>query len=366
MELERGRDQVCFRMEPPTVDRRGLFQEARYFPLLDGLRAVSIVGVVWHHAGGTRFLAGPLARGYHGVSLFFVLSGFLITTLLLRERRRTGAISLRKFYLRRALRIFPLYYAVLALYVAMVVYVERGSRAGVEFMHNLPFFATYTSNWFVTLGADRTIFYFAWSLATEEQFYLVWPWIVLHAGPRFRSALFAVALAAVACISVPICLGAVAAYLTEEAVTSRYVFAVAGRKLSGLAGAAAVATCIVLDGVPVALLYLSMAYWVTACAVRSDQPLSFALGSRVARYIGTISYGMYLLHMFALNGARRIVGEHAGTGVFIVALVMSVIGAGVSHRFFELPFLRLKAQLAQRPDGPPGPETVPMPKARAA
>src|SRR5882672_6045500 len=103
-------------MEPPAVDRGSLFQKAKYFPLLDGLRAVSIVGVVWHHAGGALHFSGPLSRGYHGVSLFFVISGFLITTLLLRERSRTGAISLRKFYLRRALRIFPLYYAVLALY----------------------------------------------------------------------------------------------------------------------------------------------------------------------------------------------------------------------------------------------------------
>src|SRR5204863_5681683 len=147
---------------------------------------------------------------------------------------------LRKFYLRRALRIFPLYYAVLALYVAMVVYVERGSRAGVEFMHNLPFFATYTSNWFVTLGADRTIFYFAWSLATEEQFYLVWPWIVLHSAPFSRPVRFALALGAVAFISVPICFGAIAAYLADEEVSSSYVFAIAGRKLSALIGAAAV------------------------------------------------------------------------------------------------------------------------------
>src|SRR5260221_4943518 len=226
MELWHGGYQVCQRMQSLADDRQELFQEAKYFPFLDGLRALSILGVVWHHAGGTRLLAGPLSRGYHGVSLFFVISGFLITTLLLRERKRTQGISLRKFYLRRALRIFPLYYAVLALYVVMVVYIERGSRAGVEFIQNLPFFATYTSNWFVKLGADRTIFYFAWSLATEEQFYLVWPWIVLHAGPRLRPVAFAIGLLAVACISVPICLGAVAAYLTDDAATSRYVFAV--------------------------------------------------------------------------------------------------------------------------------------------
>jgi peptidoglycan/LPS O-acetylase OafA/YrhL len=353
-------------MAPSAVDRPSSFRETKYFPLLDGLRAVSIVGVIWHHASGPLHLSGPLSRGYHGVSLFFVISGFLITTLLLRERSLSGSISLRRFYLRRGLRIFPLYYAVLAMYVAMVLYVERGSRAGVEFMHNLPFFATYTSNWFVTLGADRTIFYFAWSLATEEQFYLVWPWIVLYTGARARAMLFAAALGAVAFISVPICLGAVAAYLAHAERTSRYVLAATGHALSGVTGAAAVASCIVADGTPPILLYLAMTYWVTACAVRSEQLLSPVLANRAVRYIGTISYGMYLLHMFALNGARRALGSSSGSSVFALALVMSAIGASVSYRFFELPFLRLKAQLAQRPDGPPGPATVPMAKPKAA
>jgi peptidoglycan/LPS O-acetylase OafA/YrhL len=353
-------------MAPSAVARPSNFQEAKYFPLLDGLRAVSIVGVVWHHAGGAQHLSSPLSRGYHGVSLFFVISGFLITTLLLRERERFGSISLRRFYLRRALRIFPLYYAVLALYVAMVLYIERGSVAGASFMHNLPFFATYTSNWFVKRGADRTIFYFAWSLATEEQFYLVWPWIVLRVEPRSRAFLFALALAAVAFISVPICLGAIAAYLAHDERTTRHVQVVAGHALSGLAGAAAVVAAIVADGTPTIALYLSMTFLVTACAVRSDQVLSPLLGSRSVRYIGTISYGMYLLHVFALNGARRLLGTPSGGSVFLLGLAMSVIGASMSHRFFELPFLRLKAQLAQRPDGPPGPAAVPMPKPKAA
>jgi peptidoglycan/LPS O-acetylase OafA/YrhL len=74
---------------------------------------------------------------------------------------------------------------------------------------------------------------------------------------------------------------------------------------------------------------------------------------------------MYLLHMFALNGARRILGAEEGFEVFIVALAMSVIGASMSHRFFELPFLRLKAQIAQRPETPTS-APVPMPRAETA
>jgi peptidoglycan/LPS O-acetylase OafA/YrhL len=97
---------------------------------LDGLRCLSIAAVIWHHAGGTRH-SGLLFRGHHGVSLFFAISGFLITTLLLRERVRNGQVSLGRFYGRRTLRIFPLYYAVIALYVALVYLLDRRSDAGV-------------------------------------------------------------------------------------------------------------------------------------------------------------------------------------------------------------------------------------------
>src|SRR6185503_13092808 len=152
------------------------YRSTKFFGSLDGLRALSILAVIWHHCGwqkvpGEWALAGT---GYLGVHLFFVISGFLITTLLLREKEDTGRISLRDFYIRRTLRIFPLYYTVIGLYVVTVFLFEKNPADAREFFGNLPFFLTYTSNWFVQLEG-RVIFYFAWSLAAEEQFYLVWP-----------------------------------------------------------------------------------------------------------------------------------------------------------------------------------------------
>jgi peptidoglycan/LPS O-acetylase OafA/YrhL len=144
------------------------FQRTRFFPGLDGLRCLSIVLVLAYHVSGMH--SWFLGRGYLGVSLFFAISGFLITTLL-REQDTHGQISLGRFYARRSLRIFPLYYAVLGIYVLLVVFAEKGVEERAEFFANLPSFLTYTSNWFVTLEPDkRIIFYFAWSLATEEQF----------------------------------------------------------------------------------------------------------------------------------------------------------------------------------------------------
>ena len=153
------------------------FLAQRRFASLNGLRCLAILAVIWHHASGRR--NEILGRGL-GVDLSFAISGFLITTLLAREFSRTGQINLRRFYARRTLRIFPLYFAVLGLYVLLVIGTRGGTPQGAAFMHHLPVFATYTSNWFVPIGnGNSTIFYFAWSLATQEQFYLLWPLALL-------------------------------------------------------------------------------------------------------------------------------------------------------------------------------------------
>ena len=99
------------------------------FGSLDGLRCLSILAVLWHHSGVD--IDFPLFhRGQLGVRLFFAISGFLITSLLIRERVRHGEVSLRKFYVRRSLRIFPLYYAILLTYVVVVAIVERDTAVG--------------------------------------------------------------------------------------------------------------------------------------------------------------------------------------------------------------------------------------------
>jgi peptidoglycan/LPS O-acetylase OafA/YrhL len=152
------------------------YQRTDRFGSLDGLRCLSIVAVIWCHTAANAWPGVPLlSRGYLGVELFFAISGFLITTLLLRERRQSGCIALRNFYVRRTLRIFPLYYTVLLIYTLVVWFGEKNPEARVGFFQNLPYYASYTSNWFVALIGGRVIFYFAWSLAAEEQFYLFWP-----------------------------------------------------------------------------------------------------------------------------------------------------------------------------------------------
>ncbi|MGB3623248.1 MAG: acyltransferase, partial [Ketobacter sp.] len=150
------------------------YSNTQFFSCLDGLRAFSILAVIWVHTGVNETGWHILTRGQIGVDLFFAISGFLITTLLIREKNKYGFISMKGFYLRRALRIFPIYYTVIAIYTLMVLLLENNTDKGNQFFSNLPYFLTYTSNLFVE-NSGAVIFYFAWSLAAEEQFYMIWP-----------------------------------------------------------------------------------------------------------------------------------------------------------------------------------------------
>jgi peptidoglycan/LPS O-acetylase OafA/YrhL len=171
-------------MAPPTVKGR--------IPGLDGLRAVSILLVLAAHALGTKHLPyWPRSHmlGDAGVRTFFVISGFLITTLLLRERAKTGGISLAGFYVRRVFRIFPAFYTYLGVIAILVAigWIAVPTR-------DLIFAATYTMNF----HADRAWWVgHLWSLAVEEQFYLLWPAALVALGNRgaLIFALVAIAIA---------------------------------------------------------------------------------------------------------------------------------------------------------------------------
>ncbi len=164
-----------------------------YHPELDGLRGVAILLVLVFHSG-CPWLPG----GYVGVDLFFVLSGFLITALLLQEWRATGGIALQRFYMRRALRLMPALVFLVACYLAV-----WGSSPKNRMFHLSESFIvlTYVSNWTSALGMGRPVLLgHTWSLSTEEQFYLLWPPLLIALLRRFRPSrlLFILALVAAA------------------------------------------------------------------------------------------------------------------------------------------------------------------------
>jgi len=330
-------------------ERYEKFLSARYWPALDGLRALAIVPVVWHHVGGHR--GGLWGQGPMGVELFFAISGFLITSLLLRERTATGRISLKGFYLRRSLRIFPLYYAVLGLYVVAVAVTEGHSEAGEQFFQNLLPYATYTSNWFVAIG-PHVVFYFAWSLACEEQFYLLWPSIVSLTRPWGAAAAMVAILVALqfappgVWLAQPICLGCLASLLVHTQWGFSAAYRILGWRWSAPAALAAVVVCIVAYA-PLPLIGAAMTALVMACALRADHGLTL-ITWRPIRYVGEISYGIYLLHMLCVNIARRLLPAAPDAVLFLAALALVTVVAASSHRWFERPILRLKDRFAIR------------------
>ena len=175
-----------------------------YNAALDGVRAVSILLVLGRHLG----LRGVFIAGDHGVDIFFVLSGFLITTLLLKEHNRAGRISLRDFYVRRALRLYP---AVLVLLViGATVYLLYPSFPNAPAWSGLLATSFYYANWMHHWNASAQGFLSpTWSLAIEEQFYLFWPPIVAVLLARGRGRL---------ALGVAACTGAVVAAVWRGAL----------------------------------------------------------------------------------------------------------------------------------------------------
>ncbi len=147
-------------------------------PSLDGLRAVSITLVIVFHLWGMEMGGAFAGVGNLGVRIFFVISGFLITGLLFKELDATGHISLKRFYIRRALRIFPAFYV-----FWLAIYFASASGFITVRPRDLTEAATYTINYFAGQGQSVYVKHI-WSLSVEEQFYLLWPILLCYFGKR--------------------------------------------------------------------------------------------------------------------------------------------------------------------------------------
>jgi peptidoglycan/LPS O-acetylase OafA/YrhL len=344
------------------------YRATSHFSSLDGLRCLSIVPVVWHHST-PRPLPGLLGKGPAGVDLFFCISGFLITTLLVREKARAGGIQLLDFYVRRALRILPLYYATLVSYVVFASFLPAEAAQRAHFFHTLPLYATFTANWFGNFGVSHAIlFSFAWSLCVEEQFYAFWPWLVHKLSGR--SALVAMlailtvdlltergtlswlmppggqAFRILTSFATPIGLGAVLALLLDDEQSFSAIARVLGAAWSAPMALTAVCTLLAWPVGSLLTFQLALAALVGACVIRQRNGLWFLLEARAPSYVGRVSYGLYLLNLTAIGGVRRLFPAHAASASFVFALSFPLaLGlAALSHRYLEAPFLRFRAR----------------------
>ncbi|MGH8201346.1 MAG: acyltransferase family protein [Steroidobacteraceae bacterium] len=333
---------------------------------LDGLRAVAILLVLmshfWmysvSHDGLNRFFQS----GWTGVDLFFVLSGYLITSILLKTRDRPTYF--RTFYLRRTLRIFPPYYALLIIvFVALPLVrpVEQRLREdGWMFWLYIGNFLFAAHGWQSMRALNLT-----WSLAIEEQFYLLWPALVRLVNRHFGAV----------CIALCILLPALRFALWDAHVGWMWLHVMMPLRADSFAWGALVAlyprrfawaSALII---PIAILTGMREYYQpgeivgtigyslnAACAAGlislalRDGPFARTLSFRPLRYIGEVSYGIYLYHALTFLAVTHVVHfHHTVAGGFEQVVVVSAISVGVaaiSYHFFEQPILKLKNKIS--------------------
>ncbi len=383
-----------------------------YFPELDGLRFIAFLLVFGFHGGfpwvaevvtlttlplfllaqlfgpaaasyvvdlGPALQRAILGNGWVGVQLFFILSGYLITTLLLREEARFGRVDLKAFWVRRALRIWPLFYLIVGVTFFLLPAIDgrlRTTEHAEMVRRHLPWFLGFLGNWSMIvrgpMGDDAITI--LWSVCAEEQFYLICPLIVALVGRGWRLPVVAVGIASAIGVR-----GWIASRGFDRLAISYNTLAMLDTMLAG------VALAIVLDRrppgpraaraagfwgwlIPAASLWLMtrselahttrwhqtwdhVAVWAVGLGVVAYPMIRLGwaqrwLSARPIVWLGRISYGLYMYHEVAFWAAGR-EGFRS-----VVALGLTVALAAASYYGVERPFLRLKRSWTRVPSRP--------------
>jgi len=380
--------------QPPTHLREATKAPERsgarsYHPELDVLRWFGFLLVFCHHSlphdpkfytdmgiGSffAKLIAGWGAMGAMGVDLFFLLSAYLVTTSFLIERERTRSIDARAFYVRRALRIWPLYLLFLAFAWSTQWWIPGqhiGWRAGLTFLFMV-------GNWWIVfVGFPMSMIFPLWAVSVEEQFYLVWPW-VMRRLTRKGIAIAAVVLLLIGNIS-RLYLSAHHTWESKlwtntlvriDPFAAGVLLALA---LGGVAPKISFARRIVLFFAGVAGFWMAANYWVikgdplTMPRVMIGYP-AMTLGAcamllglltdvkpfapRPLAYLGRISYGLYVYHVLGLMTSDYWVQHQTSSfGRYLwrvtVALGVTIVISIVSYQLIEKPFLRLKERFSR-------------------
>ncbi|MEP7301467.1 MAG: acyltransferase, partial [Caldimonas sp.] len=347
--------------------------ERGYRPEIDGLRAIAVISVVLYHAG-----VGAVRAGFVGVDIFFVISGYLITALLHREWQVSGRIDLLAFYVRRVRRILPALWLVVAVTLVAAGLllspvsgqpqaVAKSAVAALGFVANV-YFQNTTGGYFDGSSSELPLLHL-WSLAVEEQFYFLWPLLLIGllrgSGAAARWAAVALCAASfllcerwlatapsLAFYQMParwweLGVGALVALQAPRPLPRPAVQALAA------GGLALVLVCVFVPwpeghfpGAGAAGATLGTAALLFAVHhAHSLGPVGAALRSRPAVFFGLISYSLYLWHwpLLAIDRALRVEPTPAANRAGLVAA--AVLLAWLSHRFVETPFRRRRPDL---------------------
>ncbi|MBP2476776.1 peptidoglycan/LPS O-acetylase OafA/YrhL [Crossiella equi] len=338
------------------------YMALRRFDGLDGLRAIAALMVVAFHYGGPDRL-----QGWIGVQVFFVLSGYLITTLMLREEDRSGKVSLKAFYVRRVFRILPVYFVVLA--ITTVATLALGIYQSSHLSEAMPLYLTFFNEF-----AGGNPFGQSWSLGIEQKFYLLWPLVAFAFGvlPLGRRMAITGGLILVALVATPFTFGPqasgwpahyvsillgcamalvmhnrrayrlvqpltnpkVAIAMTAGVVVLHYFLKPLGDVLNGVAG---------VPGFVWLMAFYPLAVTLLLPSIIAPGPVQKVLSLRPMAFIGERSYSLYLVQslaaavvLFAIPGINNWGWAQAG-----LTIGLSLLFAMVLYRLVEVPMINL-------------------------
>jgi peptidoglycan/LPS O-acetylase OafA/YrhL len=367
--------------QPWHLDRGRRAGEMGYLPGLDGIRALAVLGVLLYH-GDLTWMRG----GFLGVDVFFVLSGFLITTLIVEEYNRSGRINFKRFYLARARRLLPALLLMLVIVGMLAAFIYRDSAA--QFRADAIASLFYVTNWWYIVS-DASYFeaigrppflQHLWSLAVEEQFYLLWPALTLILLRwRGRRGVFYVAIGGALASTAWMAFLAITNGYPQEADPSRAYFGSDSHIMGLLLGAAlamvwrpgrlstrltAGAKAVVTVVGFLALLVVLYFFWqvgeysnflyrggflvlsgvvcvLIAAASHPGAPFGKLIGTQPWRYIGQRSYGLYLYHwpIYVITRPELDVPLD-GPALLGLRLGLTFLVAEISYRYVEIPIRR--------------------------
>lgn len=365
-----------------------------HIPALDGLRGVAILLVLLHHAGTVQpnvwfdsvfFQIGR--AGWCGVDLFFVLSGFLITNILMASKQSENYF--RNFYMRRTLRIFPLYYGILVAFFLLLPWVVRLSdNPGYQWQFSRQgWYWTYTQNWMIALRGswpDLNYLTHFWTLAIEEQFYLLWPLMVFLMERRRLLTVCLLMMAVALAIRVALVMNGagwatvfVLTFTRMDALALGGAIALVARSKKGIAPLAQrvpLALFVCVAALLVIILYHGQLYGrdlltqtvgftvlaiffggvlVAAITFPENSPIVRFFNFPLLRFLGKYSYGIYVFHLpityllwtvLKPSDLPTVMGsELLGHSLFFIAVsAVSTVAALLSWHLYENQFLKLK------------------------
>jgi peptidoglycan/LPS O-acetylase OafA/YrhL len=337
----------------------------KHLPALDGVRMIAVFLVIVFHFGIRR------VPGAHGVMIFFVLSGFLITWLMLQEQESTGTVSLRGFYRRRTLRIFPAFYAFWLCVIARTL--MSGSEGSWAPAWSAFF---YVSNYYSALqGHPENAFSHTWSLAIEEQFYLLWPLVFLSCRQNLR-LMTKLLITVIAVVGIhrsvlslvfevnqsyiysafdtridQLMIGCLLAVTLRRRMLTSFWNAACSHAVMPFLTVAAIVASIFFGPtlfpryrhvVGFTLEPLLMAVFLGQAIALSSTLAWTWLDAAPVRYLGRISYSLYLYQQVTLYPVRRILAAYPVSIQLVAAIAVTIVVASLSYYVIERPFLQLK------------------------